>query len=391
MRPVRLTNHEKSNKHVATLLISALVRLMPRGITYIPVSKLLLDNKNPRLPDEASDFDQTQLLDLLERDFDLLPIGQSLADNGYFVEEPLIVVPKEDEEDRFIVVEGNRRLAALKLLTDPVLRARSALKENWKELAKATKYPLDQVPAIVHKSRDDLIAILGFRHISGILKWDPRSKARYIHDLVDKAGPKADIEKMARELGTRSTIIRDNYIAYQTYLQARDEFGIDTKNLEENFSVFYRALGNTSIQKFIGLTKKTETLAGLKSPIPEKKAGVLKEIIEFVHGTTDKSPVITDSRQLSKLGEILEFPEALKNLRYSRNLNDAYSLTGGEERSLIESLDLAGFYMDQALRYAHRHKESADVARSVERCARSLIEILKHFPEIEKKLSPSTQ
>lgn len=358
--------------------------MLKREIDYKPVSQLLLDSRNPRLPEEAINSSQIELIKLMEHEFNLLPIGQSMSDNGYFVEEPLIVIPKADE-DKFIVVEGNRRLAALKLLSEPELRKHSSYRETWQRLGDASKYDLTQVPVIIHQNREDLIAILGFRHISGIMKWDPLSKARYIHNLVERRGPKANFGEMARQLGSRSNTVRDNYATYRIYIQARDQFEIDTSELEENFSVFYRALSNTNIQKFVGFTKKHESPAKLRSPISEKRHEALKELIEFVHGTSDRSSVITDSRQLTMLGKVLASPEALQHLRHSRNLKDAYAFTGGEERSLIESLNAAGFHLSEALRYAHRYRSNVEVARVVERCAESFFEILKHFPKVETK------
>jgi hypothetical protein len=71
-----------------------------REIEYKRISELLLDCKNPRLAENAANMSQSELLELMERDFDLLPIGKSLADNGFFVEEPLIVIPKEGEIQR---------------------------------------------------------------------------------------------------------------------------------------------------------------------------------------------------------------------------------------------------------------------------------------------------
>jgi len=355
-----------------------------RGIEYKPISDLLLDGRNPRLPESAVDLNQIELLKLMELDFDLIPIGQSMSDNGYFVEEPLIVIPKPGE-DEFITVEGNRRLAALKLLTDPELRKHSRQRHVWEKLAKAAKYSLTEVPVIVHQSRDDLIAILGFRHIAGIMKWDPLSKARFIDDHIERRGERADFKETARQLGSRSSTIRDNYVAYRTFLQARDEFDIDTSELEENFSVFYRALSNANIQKFIRLDKKDKEPSKLKKPISEKKKKELNELVEFVHGTSEKGPVITDSRQLTQLGDVLASPEALSHLRLSRHLRDAYSLTAGESRSLTDSLNAAGFYLTEALRYVHRYKKNPEVARVVERCADSFLEILRHFPEIKDK------
>jgi len=358
-----------------------------RNIRYMRVTDLLLDNMNPRLPPGAEKWDQDRILMEMEKGFDLLPVAQSMSDNGYFPEEPLIVIPSQDK-GKYIVVEGNRRLAALRMLTDPEVRVRSLYRHVYDQLAKSTKYDLTEVPVIKHKSRDELVEILGFRHIAGIMPWDPELKARFIHDLVKRRGQKADFKLIGRQLGVKSTTIRDNYVAYEIFLQARDNFGIDVTNLESSFSVFFRAvISIQNIQKFIGLDKNQRDLRKLRRPISERKKDALREVIEFVHGTKNPNvaPVLTDSRKLTELGAVLVHEEALDYLRRSRNLDTAYALTGGEQRSLIRGLNDAGFYLDEALRVAHRHKGDPDVAKVVERCMDSLLEILKHFPEVMQK------
>ncbi len=194
------------------------------------------------------------------------------------------------------------------------------------------------------------------------MKWDPLAKARFISSLVEQKGAGADFTEVARETGSRKPTIRDNYIAYCILLQARDTFEIDTSKLEKNFSVFYRALSNPSFTEFISLNKDRSP-KDLRMPIPAKKATALEELIGYIHGTNKVDAVLTDSRQLTKLGEILSSKAAYNHLRVNRNLDQAYQLTGGEERRLIDNLNSASFYLDDALRDAHRYKGSARVAR----------------------------
>ena len=64
-------------------------------------------------------------------------VAISIAANGYYKHEPLLVIPAvpgkaDPKTDSFLVVEGNRRLAATLLLTDQKLRER----------VKATDLPL---------------------------------------------------------------------------------------------------------------------------------------------------------------------------------------------------------------------------------------------------------
>lgn len=335
--------------------------------TYVSVSKLLLDSKNYRLPEYAIKHSQLEIIDLYERDFDLQPIAQSMSDNGYFDEEPLIAIPGEKAET-FIVVEGNRRLAALKLLTNSELRERSPNRDMYKKLAEDSIENLSEVPVIIHKNRDDLVAILGFRHISGIMRWGPREKARYIHDLAENRGPKADINEIASQLGSTPHHVRRNYATYRIYLQARDDFEIDVSKII-SFSLFYRALGDSRIQKFLGFSIRGKDLKQLKAPISNKKSKALKEIIEFVHGTSEVKKLPIESRDITTLGQIIASPEALEHLRLSRSLKEAYSFTGGEIQSLIESLNVARYSLDESLRYVHRHKDDEKVAMFVFRCA----------------------
>src|SRR5262249_2106654 len=78
----------------------------------IHVEQLLFDVDNPRLrADVPTDSTQRDLFDILWRDFAVDEVAASIAANGYFPYEPLFVFPKDGH---YVVIEGNRRLAALK-------------------------------------------------------------------------------------------------------------------------------------------------------------------------------------------------------------------------------------------------------------------------------------
>jgi hypothetical protein len=168
-------------------------------------------------------------------------------------------------------------------------------------------------------------------------------------------------------------------------LQARDDFDIDTSKLEKNFSVFYRSLSSGSISNFIGL-KKDRSPEALRKPVPGKFRDALEKLIEYIHGTEGVEPVITDSRLLTKLGDVLADPEARRILNDTRDLTKAYEMAGGEERRVTENLSSAGFYLDEALRDAHRHTRSTKVAGLVRRCSESLYQILLSFPSVKEEV-----
>ncbi len=112
------------------------------------VSQLLFNAENYRLPEDGHGSSQSELLQILDRDFELSVIAESLADNGYFAEEPLIAIP--GPPDQYIVVEVNRRLAALKLLVQPEMRHLSLTPDYWESLARRLRYDISEVPVLVY-------------------------------------------------------------------------------------------------------------------------------------------------------------------------------------------------------------------------------------------------
>jgi phosphoglycolate phosphatase-like HAD superfamily hydrolase len=347
------------------------VKILPE---WLPVSRLLIDRENFRL-DGTANATQDDLLQVLDRDYQLKQIGESLADNGYFPQEPLVAIRRNSN---FIVVEGNRRLAALKLLLEP--RHRSLVKDGdfWEELQRRRKYEITEVPVIVFDNREDLTSFLGYRHVAGIVSWEPLPKARFITNLVEK---RRDFESASDEIGCPVSVVRKNYIAYKALIQAR-EFRIDTSRLEQNFSVFFRALGYQNIAAYVGL-RTGKTLQELKAPVPRSKRSKLADVISYVHGTEDEPPAMPESRDLKKLGEILADDNARRTLEVTRDFWKAYSDVGGESRKLLDNLLKAGKLLDEALVALHRHKRNRDVLAAVQRVADSFEQVIKQFPDIK--------
>ena len=89
-------------------------------VVDIPAAELHFDSSNPRLFLE-NDLPDEELVLILWREFAVDEVALSIANNGYFRHEPLFVAR---ESGRLIVVEGNRRLAAVRLLVDGDLRKR---------------------------------------------------------------------------------------------------------------------------------------------------------------------------------------------------------------------------------------------------------------------------
>ena len=101
-----------------------------KEVEWAELGKLRLDPRNPRLKEGLENASQPELLAELAREYELQDLGRSIADNGYFSEEPLVAI-KDRSGKSWTIVEGNRRLAALQLLEIRMPRRRRYATSGW--------------------------------------------------------------------------------------------------------------------------------------------------------------------------------------------------------------------------------------------------------------------
>src|SRR5215204_3757277 len=105
-----------------------------RKVVFMNVNKLLLDSENPRLASGSGADTQVDLLKVLWTEMAVEDVAMSIAANGFFPEETLFVIPNKNKNGGsadYVVVEGNRRLAAVLLL----------IRDDLREKIKATDLP----------------------------------------------------------------------------------------------------------------------------------------------------------------------------------------------------------------------------------------------------------
>jgi hypothetical protein len=373
------------------------INLRRRPQLNIKIERLFLDKDNPRLPENVQGQNEVELLKALYKGFNLDELIDSMRQNGYFDEEPLVVIPRNvpsklskanvsseefikfisSDTTTFTVVEGNRRVAAAKLLIDPKLRSQLNIKQ-WQEILPAIIDDLKLLPAIVYSERSDVTPYMGVRHIVGIQKWDSYAKARYIARLIDQE--KKTLPEVETQIGDSQGSVRKNYISYKILQQARDEFDYNTKSAEDKFSLLILAVGQGPIKRFLGLPTKLKD-TNPNAPVPKDKIKSLKNLTSWVFGDERNSPVIEESRGITDyLSNVVESPDALKHLERTRNLQEAYDLSDGEEQMVLRYLANINSKLQTVLGLAHLHK-TADVISEVEKCAETVKQLLKTVKE----------
>lgn len=156
--------------------------MVKREIKNISLSKLFLDLKNPRHTPSGTEADAIEYLCDKE---DVYPLARDIATNGLSPIEMFAVIPVAGNQGAYEVVEGNRRLCALKLLKDPEL-APTKFKSQFKRLEKSFE-GINSVRCVIFSDVDDASIWVERNHSGqnggiGRKSWDADQKSRFIRD-----------------------------------------------------------------------------------------------------------------------------------------------------------------------------------------------------------------
>src|SRR5258706_2795848 len=152
---------------------------------HIETAKIQFDPKNPRLGG-ASVTNQPKLQAILmeEPHFAKELVG-SIVENGFIEYEPLVV---RQVDEHYVVIEGNRRLAAVKhIIGNADLYPAAIVKQ------------LREVPVLIfHQKADsshlkEIRTYLGVRHLQGYREWTAESKAIFLDQNITAS---TDLKKL---------------------------------------------------------------------------------------------------------------------------------------------------------------------------------------------------
>ncbi len=292
--------------------------------------ELQFDLHNPRSPDDAYESEEAAIAYLIEF-ADVHELVQSILNAGWLDYEPLIV-----ERATKVVFEGNRRLAALRLISDPALRAR--LQYNLPAGNDQKALP-EKVRIRWVDTRADARAYIGFKHINGPFKWDALAKAKFAAEwLRDSSGA---LEQVSRTLGDNHNTVRRLVNGWILLDQAKKEgFRPDqTTRRGFPFSHLYTALARPNVRQFLGLPDDSDGGVLPADPVPNEKKPQLRELMSWLYGQRDEPAIIrTQNPDLNRLVDVIGSSMALESLRASRSIDKAYELIEDKGQKFTQAL-----------------------------------------------------
>lgn len=178
----------------------------------IELSRLRLDPINPRLDDGKQTQREAMNAMLQSQGTKLVNLARDIAHNGLSPLDRFLVIEADDSPDEYIVLEGNRRLSALKLLLNPD-QASGALTpgdiKTLKALAAASPYKADsEMDCVLVETRDQAVHWLRLRHGgqldgAGTVDWGATERDRF-ESRTGKSSPELQLLQFAVAHGALS-------------------------------------------------------------------------------------------------------------------------------------------------------------------------------------------
>jgi hypothetical protein len=178
-------------------------------LRQIPLVNILVDVENPRIP-QPSMGQRDAIRGIATEDEQaprkLLALARHIVQNGLSPAEHMWVMPFKGKEERFVVLEGNRRFAALKGLENPDLFDSVMSSGQLEALHRLNKQyiqaPVEDVSCVVFASREEADPWIQLKHDgelsgAGTVTWGSDEKSRYWARLGGAKQPPHEIQTQA--------------------------------------------------------------------------------------------------------------------------------------------------------------------------------------------------
>ncbi len=320
----------------------------------VSIDRLVFDPENPRFT-PSQDVEGNSDVDVILALYQVADLGellQSIATSGYVDIEPLVVL--EDAQLRLIVLEGNRRLAALKLLTSPDLAREAGL--DLPAITQGVEDTFKEVTAYRVASRDEARDFIGFKHINGPHRWDSFAKARFAATWYEREKDQGlTLRDIARRMGDRHDTIKRMVAGLYVLRQAEDRGLFSVEDIYPGrpfaFSHLYTALTRPGYRQYLGLADDWRKADPEPNPVPEASLPNLRQLLLWLYGSKedDKRPVVSSQNpNVRELGEVLANSKARNLMLAHHDLRAAYA-----------EVDTPGLQFERNLLDAHRSLEKA--------------------------------
>jgi hypothetical protein len=285
----------------------------------IQLDSILLDPNNPRFSDLGDDFKvvqssrfnddrvQSHTVEKMKTDsFQVAELRDTIKELGFLPMDKIVVKEWEFSEHdvrKYIVIEGNRRITALKWLINLHDTGRESFTSE--QLQNFTNIECLVIDKKIAPEAAELI-LPGLRHVSGIREWGPYQKAKAIFELRTSG---YSAQQAAQSLGLKTlTANRAHrcYLALESMKQD-EEFGDYAS--PKLYSYFEEIIKKPALRSWLGWSDSSETFENI---------GNLHEFYSWIVPNEDDDSIkINMAIQVRELASIIQDEDSMSILRGS--------------------------------------------------------------------------
>ena len=279
----------------------------------VQLETVLLDPNNPRFADLGEELNTQELRfaepkvqkDTFERmkssRFEVSELRDTIKTLGFLPMDKIVVRSISIQgREYFVVVEGNRRITAIKWLIDLHEAGKETLSDEFitdLRTLEVLKLDTDNAP------QEAIHVLPGLRHVSGIKEWGPYQKAKTVYELRDKG---ASAQEAAQALGLSTKAANSLWRSYLALNQMKDDEEYGEFAESTRYSYFEEIFKRPQVKNWLEWSDERGQFTNLHN---------LSLLYMWIVGNLDESeetrkPKLREAKSIRDLGEIIVNKEA---------------------------------------------------------------------------------
>lgn len=245
----------------------------------------------------------------------------SFKQNGFIPVDQIQV--RKVGHQKYVVIEGNRRVAALKILELEY--------EQGKDIGNLNPKYFKKVPVVEYEGDDEAMykVLMGLKHISGNKKWPAINQARLLSSLLEDHNMSE--EDIYRSLGISKIEMRTTRRTL-SLIKRYQESDFGDQFTSDKYSTFREIIKSPKVKDWLNLNPNDieiknvdeNNLYRLFSWISTTEEEIEDSDLESDEAFVIlKEPIIETALQVRELAKIINDKNALNNLESTRSLLDA--------------------------------------------------------------------
>jgi len=311
----------------------------------VDVGDLFLDPNNPRYADIMvmgqpvredrvhEDSVQRKAKERILSDrFDVTQLKESIQTIGFLPVDRLVVV-ELPQAGKYMVIEGNRRLAALESLLDDY-------ESGAVDLLDAVKSSIKDIPVLIiegddQTKRNHFARVLqGVRHVSSVKAWGPYQQAQIIVMMLDDGKQLSEVKEALGLSSIRVNSLRRSYYGLNQ-MQQDPDYSVYAK--PEMFSHFEEAYKQQRLRSWLEWDDENNRYVN-----EENRRMFYAWCAPFEEDGTEYPPKVVDAKELRLIGKLMDNQALFKQFCDSPTLRLTNAMQGIIEDTPVDWRGILG-------------------------------------------------